>query len=48
MNALPTTGELFATKKNGANKIDGVVALAMASLEVVCRASQPFGVIAAF
>ena len=82
MNALPTTGELFATnqvspkpsvvistsyvvlphgwqitamcmmwkmsKEKAANKIDGIVALAMASLEAVRGSSQPFAVLGAF
>ena len=36
------------SKEKAANKIDGIVALAMASLEAIRGSSQPFGVIGAF
>jgi len=35
-------------KEKATNKIDGIVALAMASLEAIRGSSQPFGVLGAF
>ena len=44
--AFPICMSWRMRKREAANKIDGIVALAMASLETIRGASQPFGVLA--